>query len=67
MLPSSPERLLLEDAPPKGSIVRLPKDVKLLPLKANETLMRVKLEKLGQVICDKYTSGTLPLMEFVRI
>jgi hypothetical protein len=46
-LPSPPERLLLKDAPPKGPIVRLPKDVKLFPPKANEMLIGVKLDKLG--------------------
>jgi hypothetical protein len=30
----------------------------LLPLKPNETLTGVKLDKLGQVICAKYTTGT---------
>jgi hypothetical protein len=38
MLPSPPKRLLSKDAPPKGPIIRLPSDVKLLPLKPNETL-----------------------------
>jgi hypothetical protein len=35
----------------------LPQDVKLLPPKANETLTGVKLDKLGQFICAKYTTG----------
>jgi hypothetical protein len=52
------ERLFLKDAPQKGPIVRLPQDVKLLPPKANETLTGVKLDKLGQIICAKYTTGT---------
>jgi hypothetical protein len=58
MLPSPPEHLFLKDAPSKGPIVRLPQNVKLLPPKANETLTGVKLNKLGQVICAKYTTGT---------
>jgi hypothetical protein len=58
MLPSQLEHLLLKDAPSKGLIVKLPKDVKLLPPKPNETLTGVKLDKLGQVICAKYTTGT---------
>jgi hypothetical protein len=68
-LPSPPEHLLLKDAPPKGSIVMLPKDVKLLPPKPNEMLMGVKLDKLGQVVYAKYTTSTpiLPLMEFALI
>jgi hypothetical protein len=44
-------------APPNGSIVRLPKDVKLLPPKASETLAGVKFNKLGQVIYAKDTTG----------
>jgi hypothetical protein len=67
MLPPTPEHLFLKDAPPKGPIVRLPQDVKLLPLKANETLIGVKLDKLGQVICAKYTTGTPhPTIDGVR-
>jgi hypothetical protein len=57
-LPSPLERLLLEDAPPKGPTVKLLRDVKLLPPKPNETLMGVKLDKLGQDICAKYTTAT---------
>jgi hypothetical protein len=58
MLPPPPERLFLKDAPPKGPIVRLPQDVKLLSPKVNEMLTGVKLDKLGQVICAKYTTGS---------
>jgi hypothetical protein len=58
MLPPSPERLLLKDAQSKGPIVRLPEDVKLLPPKANEMLIGLKFDKLGQVIYAKYTTGT---------
>jgi hypothetical protein len=66
-IPPPSERLFLKDAPPKGPIVRLPKDVKLLPPKANETLMGVKLDKLGQVICAMYTTGTpRPTIDGVR-
>jgi hypothetical protein len=66
-LPPPPERLFLKDASPKGPIVRLPQDVKLLPLKANEMLTRVKLDKLCQVICAKYTTGTpRPTIDGVR-
>jgi hypothetical protein len=57
-LPSLSERLFLKDALPKCPIVRMPQDVKLLPPKANETLTGVKLDKLCQVICAKYTTGT---------
>jgi hypothetical protein len=58
MLPSSPERPFLKDAPSKGPIIRLRQDVKLLPPKANKMQIGVKLDKLGQVICAKYTTGT---------
>jgi hypothetical protein len=57
-LPPLLERLFLKDALPKGPIVRLPQDVKLLPPKANEMLIGVKLDKLGQVIYAKYTTST---------
>jgi hypothetical protein len=52
------KHLFLKDVPPKGPIVRLPQDIKLLPPKANDTLIGVKLDKLGQVIYAKYTTGT---------
>jgi hypothetical protein len=66
-LPPLPECLFLKDAPPKGPIVRLPQDVKLLPPKANKMLTGVKLNKLGQVICGKYTTGTpRPTIDGVR-
>jgi hypothetical protein len=66
-LPSLPECLFLKDAPPKGPIVRLPQDVKLLLPKVNKTLIGVKLDKLGQIICAKYTTGTpRPTIDGVR-
>jgi hypothetical protein len=66
-LPPPLEHLFLKDALPKGPIIRLPQDVKLLPLKANETLTGVKLDKLGQVIYAKYTTGTpRPTIDGVR-
>jgi hypothetical protein len=55
-LPSPPERLLLKDAPPKGPIIKVPADTKLLSPKDNEVLTRVKTDKLGQIICTKYSS-----------
>jgi hypothetical protein len=48
----------LKDAPRKGPIIKLPKDVKLLPPKPNETLTKVKLDKDAHVKCVKYTSRT---------
>jgi hypothetical protein len=67
MLPPLSERLFLKDALLKGPIIRLPQDIKLLPLKVNETPIGVKLDKLGQVICAKYTTGTpRPTIDGVR-
>jgi hypothetical protein len=67
MLPSSPERLRLKDVPPKGPIIKLSKDIKLFPPKPNEMLTGVKLDKLGQVICAKYTTSTpRPTIDGVR-
>jgi hypothetical protein len=63
-LPSPPKRLLLKDAPPKGPIIKVPADTKLLPLKDNEVLTRVKMDKLGQIICAKYFSR--PTIEGIR-
>jgi hypothetical protein len=66
-LPPLSKCLFLKDALLKGPIVRLPQDIKLLPPKANETLIGVKLNKLGQVICAKYTTGTpCPTIDGVR-
>jgi hypothetical protein len=66
-LPPPSEHLFLKDALLKGPIIRLPQDVKLLPLKANEMLTRVKLNKLGHVICAKYTTGIpRPTIDGVR-
>jgi hypothetical protein len=66
-LPPPSKRLFLKDVLSNGPIVRLPQDIKLLPPKANETLTGVKLDKLGQVICAKYTTGTpRPTIDGVR-
>jgi hypothetical protein len=46
-LPSPLERLLLKDAPPKGPIIKVSADTKLLLPKDNEVLTRVKMDKLG--------------------
>jgi hypothetical protein len=48
--------LLLKDAP-KGPKIAIPKDVKLLPPRSNETLVGVKTNKLGEVTCVKYTTA----------
>jgi hypothetical protein len=42
----------------------VPADTKLLPLKDNEVLTRVKMDKLGQIICAKYSSH--PTIEGIR-
>jgi hypothetical protein len=43
---------------PKGPKIAIPKDVKLLPPRSNETLVGVKTNKLGEVTCVKYTTAT---------
>jgi hypothetical protein len=48
--------LLLEDKPLKGPIVQLPARTKLLPPKHNETLVGVKTNKKGEIICAKYST-----------
>jgi hypothetical protein len=66
-LPPPLECLFLKDAPLKGSIIRLPQDIKLLPPKANEMLIGVKLDKLGHAIYAKYTTSTpRPTIDGVR-
>jgi hypothetical protein len=39
VLAAPPQPLLLEDAPPKGPVIKLPAGTKILPLKHNETLV----------------------------
>jgi hypothetical protein len=43
---------------PKGPKIAVLKDVQLLPLRSNEKLVGVKSNKLGEVICVKYTTTT---------
>jgi len=57
---------MLEGAPPKGPIVKLPEGTKILPPKPNETLLGVKRNKSGEIICAKYTMGDRPYFEGVR-
>jgi hypothetical protein len=52
--PSQP--LLLEDKPSKGPVVKLPTGTKLLPPKHNETLVGVKTNKKGEIVCAKYST-----------
>jgi hypothetical protein len=56
---------MLEGAPPKGPIVTLPKGTKLLLPKPNETLLGVKRNKSGKIVCAKYTTGDRPYIEGV--
>jgi hypothetical protein len=46
---------LLEDAPPKGPVVKLPVGTKLLPPKHNETMV-VKTNKSGEIIYAKFST-----------
>jgi hypothetical protein len=57
MLPAPQERLLLKDAP-KGSMVVVPKNTKLMHPRPNERIVGVKTNKLGEVTCVKYTNAT---------
>jgi hypothetical protein len=54
-----PSRLLLQDKPhqpdaPKS--IKVPKEINLLPPRANKTLTGVKTNKFGDVTCAKYKS-----------
>ena len=40
----------------KGPMIKVQKDIKLLPSRPNETLMSVKTNKFGDVTCAKYTT-----------
>ena len=42
----------------KGPTIQVPKDIKLLPSRPNETLTSVKTNKFGEVACAKYTIAT---------
>jgi hypothetical protein len=66
VLTAPPQPLLLEDAPPKGPVVKLPAGTKLLPLKHNETLVDVKTNKSGEIVCAKYSTGDRTYFEGVR-
>jgi hypothetical protein len=49
--------LLLKDASPKGPVIKLPMGTKILPPKHNETLVGVKTNKSGKIVCTKYSTG----------
>jgi hypothetical protein len=50
----------------KGPVIKLPAGTKLLPLKYNETLVGVKTNKSGEIICAKYSTGECTYLEGVR-
>jgi hypothetical protein len=54
----SPPCLLLQDKPrqPEAPKIKAPKEINLLPPRANETLTGVKTNKFGDVTCAKYKS-----------
>jgi hypothetical protein len=56
VLAAPPHPLLLEDASPKGPVVKLPAGTKILPPKHNETLVGVKTNKSGEIACGKYST-----------
>jgi hypothetical protein len=47
---------LLEDAPPKGPVIKLPAGTKILPPKHNETLEGVKTNKSGEIVYAMYST-----------
>jgi hypothetical protein len=53
VLPSPPQPLLLKGAPPKGPIVKLPEGTKVLSPKPNETLLGVKKNRSGEIVCTE--------------
>jgi hypothetical protein len=57
---------LLEDKPSKGPVVKLPAGTKLLPPKHNETLVSVKTNKKGEIVCAKYSTREHTYFEGVR-
>jgi hypothetical protein len=57
---------LLEDKLSKGPVVKLPDGTKLLPPKHNETLVGVKTNKKGEIVCAKYSTGEHTYFEGVR-
>jgi septal ring factor EnvC (AmiA/AmiB activator) len=57
---------LLEDASPKGPVVKLPTGTKILPSKHNETLVGVKTNKSGDIVCAKYSTGERTYFEGVH-
>jgi hypothetical protein len=56
-LPAPQEHLLLKNSP-KGPMVAVPKNTKLLPPRPNERIVGMKTNKLGKVTCVKYTNAT---------
>jgi hypothetical protein len=66
VLVAPPQPLLLEDKPSKGTIVKLPARTKLLPPKHNETLVGVKTNKKGEIVCAKYNTGQRTYFEGFR-
>ena len=60
VITSLPSCLLLQDKPcqPEASKIKVPKEINLLPPKANETLTGVNTNKFGDVTRAKYKSVT---------
>jgi hypothetical protein len=66
VLTAPPQPLQLEGALPKGPIMKLPAGTKILPPKHNETLMGVKTNKSGEIVCAKYSTRECTYFEGVR-
>jgi hypothetical protein len=59
--------LLLDGAPPKGPVMKIPEGTKLLPPKHNEVLMGVKTNKKGEIIYAKYNTRDHTYLEGVLL
>lgn len=66
VLVAPPKPLLLEDAPPKGPIVKVPEGTKILPPKRDEVLVGVKTNKKGEIVSATYKTGERTHIEGVR-
>jgi hypothetical protein len=66
ILTAPPQPLLLEDKSLKWPIVKLSAGTKLLLPKYNKTLVGVKTNKSGEIICAKYSIGERTYLKGVR-
>jgi hypothetical protein len=60
VLTAPPQPLLLEDAPPKGPVIKLPTGTKILSPRHNKTLVGVKTNKSGEIISPSTALESAP-------